>query len=79
MAEALQKDTIAIGHALLIAKLPVSQQQEAFNAAFRYMRNRIAAFVALPLKSLDALSLKAKLSEIGRLDGATEPAMEAKP
>ena len=44
--------------------------------AFRYMRNRIAAFVALPLKSLDGLSLKAKLREIGRLDGATDAASE---
>ena len=35
MAEAFLKDQITIGHALLIAKLPVSQQQEAFAAAFR--------------------------------------------
>jgi arsenate reductase len=42
------------------------------------MRNRIAAFVALPLKSLDALSLKARLREIGRLDGATDAATGAK-
>ena len=45
----------------------------------RYMRNRIAAFVALPLKSLDALSLKAKLSDISRLDGATDTAKGAQP
>jgi ParB family chromosome partitioning protein len=37
VAEAFLNDTIAIGHALLIAKLPGSQQQEAFNAAFRGM------------------------------------------
>ena len=35
MAEAFLKDQIIIGHALLIAKLPASQQQEAFSAAFR--------------------------------------------
>src|SRR6266404_1342212 len=35
VAEAFLKDVIAIGHALLIAKLPDSQQQEAFAAAFR--------------------------------------------
>jgi hypothetical protein len=35
VAEAFLKDQIAIGHALLIAKLPASQQQEAFAAAFR--------------------------------------------
>ncbi len=37
VAEAFLQDKIAIGHALLIAKLPDSQQQEAFNAAFRGM------------------------------------------
>ena len=37
MAEAFLKDQITIGHALLIAKLPASQQQEAFAAAFRSM------------------------------------------
>src|SRR6202167_989878 len=37
VAEAFLKDIIAIGHALLIAKLPDSQQQEAFNAACRGM------------------------------------------
>ena len=35
MAEAFLKDLITIGHALLIAKLPASQQQEALAAAFR--------------------------------------------
>lgn len=37
VAEAFLKDRITVGHALLIAKLPASQQQEAFNAAFRSM------------------------------------------
>lgn len=37
VAEAFLQDKITIGHALLIAKLPDSQQQEAFNAAFRGM------------------------------------------
>ena len=37
VAEAFLKDKITIGHALLIAKLPASQQQEAFAAAFRGM------------------------------------------
>jgi ParB family chromosome partitioning protein len=35
VADAFLKDQITIGHALLIAKLPASQQQEAFSAAFR--------------------------------------------
>lgn len=37
IAEAFLADKITIGHALLIAKLPPSQQQEAFNASFRQM------------------------------------------
>src|SRR5436190_22345328 len=37
VAEAFLKNKITIGHALLIAKLPASQQQEAFGAAFRSM------------------------------------------
>ena len=37
VAEAFLKDQVTIGHALLIAKLPASQQQEAFSAAFRGM------------------------------------------
>jgi len=35
VGEAFLNDQITIGHALLIAKLPASQQQEAFSAAFR--------------------------------------------
>jgi len=34
VADAFLKDQIIIGHALLIAKLPASQQQEAFSASF---------------------------------------------
>ena len=37
IADAFLADRITIGHALLIAKLPASQQQEAFNASFRQM------------------------------------------
>jgi ParB family chromosome partitioning protein len=37
IAEAFLADRITIGHALLIAKLPAAQQQEAFNASFRQM------------------------------------------
>ena len=48
-------------------------KERAFNEAFRFMRNRIAVFVALPLKSLDAMSLQDRLRDIGRMDGATAP------
>ncbi len=46
----------------------------AFNDAFRYLRNRIGAFINLPIKSIDKLSLSAQLSDIGRMDGATDHA-----
>jgi arsenate reductase len=48
------------------------QKEAAFVAAARYVRNRISAFVALPIKSLDKLSLAAKLNEIGKLEGASK-------
>lgn len=46
-------------------------KERAFNDAFRYMHNRIAAFTALPMKSLDSLSLQNRLRDIGRLEGAS--------
>ena len=49
-------------------------KERAFNAAFRFLRNRIAAFIALPLASLDAMTLGARLKEIGRQDGASATA-----
>ena len=49
------------------------QKEAAFNAAFRYLKNRISVFTALPLARLDRLALGTKLREIGRLDGATAP------
>ncbi|MGA2495397.1 MAG: arsenate reductase ArsC [Roseiarcus sp.] len=48
------------------------QKEAAFVTAARYVRNRIAAFVALPIRSLDALSLNKKLREIGALEGASK-------
>ena len=47
------------------------EKEAAFVAAFRYLKNRIAAFLGLPLASIDRLSLGARLRDIGRLDGAT--------
>ena len=35
-------------------------------------RNRIAAFCALPMKSIEALALPQKLKEIGQLEGASK-------
>ena len=48
----------------------------AFKDAYRMLHQRIAIFAALPIRSLDALSLQAKLKEIGRLSGATAKAAE---
>ena len=52
------------------------QKEAAFVTAARYVRNRVAAFVALPIRSLDALSLNKKLREIGALEGASKPRPE---
>jgi arsenate reductase len=47
------------------------QRLAAFVAAFRHLRNRIGAFAALPVASLDRVSLQARLSAIGRAEGAS--------
>jgi arsenate reductase len=47
------------------------EKLRAFNAAFRYMKTRISAFTALPIATLDTMTLAAKLREIGRSEGAT--------
>lgn len=47
------------------------QKEAAFADAFRYLRNRIAIFTALPIRSLDAVALGTKLREIGQAEGST--------
>jgi hypothetical protein len=42
----------------------------AFKDAYRMLRQRIEVFTALPIRSLDKLSLQRKLQEIGRLTDA---------
>jgi ParB family chromosome partitioning protein len=55
VAEAFLKDEITIGHALLIAKLQASQQQEAFAAAFRGMwTSEGNSQVLIPVRELAA-------------------------
>ena len=49
----------------------------AFEDAYRMLNQRIAVFTALPLRSIDALSLQSKLREIGRMEGSTAKATEA--
>lgn len=48
-------------------------REAAFVTAFRHLRNRIAAFAALPVASLDQASLRSRLVEIGQSDGSTSP------
>src|SRR3954466_15812050 len=47
------------------------EKERAFVQAFKYLRNRIGAFISLPLEGLDAVSLNARLREIGESEGAT--------
>jgi arsenate reductase len=47
------------------------EKERAFVLAFRYLRNRISQFTALPIESLDKMSLTNRLREIGALEGAT--------
>jgi arsenate reductase len=44
--------------------------------AYRMLNQRIGIFIALPLRSLDQLSLQNKLREIGRMEGAALKAAE---
>ena len=48
----------------------------AFKDAYRMLHQRIGVFTALPIHSLDRLSLQRRLEEIGRMDGATAKAKE---
>jgi protein-tyrosine-phosphatase len=48
----------------------------AFKDAYRMLHQRIAIFTALPIRSLDALSLQQRLREIGRMEGATAKAAD---
>jgi hypothetical protein len=48
----------------------------AFKDAYRMLSQRIAIFAALPVRSLNQLSLQAKLDEIGSMSGATATVKE---
>ena len=48
-----------------------AEKEAAFIEAHRLLKNRIGAFINLPLKSIDALALGPKLREIGGMAGAT--------
>ena len=50
------------------------QRRAAFEDALRFMRNRITAFINLPLQSIDRMTLTTRLRGIGTMDGATHQA-----
>lgn len=47
------------------------ERRAALVTAQRYLKNRISAFVALPVASLDQVALTSRVREIGQLDGAS--------
>jgi len=49
----------------------------AFKDAYRMLHQRIGVFTALPLRSLDKISLQSKLREIGSMEGATRTSADA--
>lgn len=55
------------------SKIEVAQ---AFQTAYRYLRNRVELFAALPFESLDQMALTSKLKEIGRMEDATGKAKQ---
>ena len=56
---------------------PEFRRRAAFEEALRFMRNRIGAFVNLPLASIDRLALQSKLRGIGGMEGATSKSHDA--
>ncbi|MBL8593325.1 MAG: arsenate reductase ArsC [Devosia sp.] len=56
---------------------PEFRQRQAFEDALRFMANRIAAFINLPLDSIDQMALGSKLRGIGAMDGSTSKASGA--
>ncbi len=46
-------------------------RRAAFQDALRYMKNRISAFISLPLSTIDRISLTHRLQGIGMMDGST--------
>jgi len=49
------------------------EKAAAFRKAFKELETRIKLFMSLPIDSLDDMTLKAKLREIGNSEGATKP------
>ena len=47
------------------------ERERAFVTALRYLKTRIFLFAGLPLKSLDEMTLRSRLSDIGQAEGST--------
>lgn len=45
--------------------------QRAFAQAARFLKNRITAFLSLPLSSIDRMALQTQLRQIGAMEGTT--------
>ena len=58
------------------AKGSAAEVALAFKDAYRMLHQRIGVFTALPIRSLDQLSLQRRLKEIGRMEGATSKTTE---
>ena len=54
-----------------------TEKLTAFATAFRYLKNRISAFAALPIAKLEASLLTDKMKDIGRGEGATTRATQS--
>lgn len=53
------------------------KQEAAFEDALKYMRNRVLAFINLPIASIDRMALGTKLRNIGAMEGSTTKASGA--
>lgn len=56
------------------AAAPDAEQREAFLTALRYLNNRVSLFLALPLDSIDWMSLRQRIRAIGTPADVQEPA-----
>ena len=56
------------------ANAPEAEQKEAFRRAMFFLNNRMSLFLALPLDSVDEMTLRTRLSDIGKTKDA-EPTL----
>jgi protein-tyrosine-phosphatase len=53
-----------------------ADKQRAFAQAARFLKNRISAFLNLPLSTIDRMALQNHLKQIGSMEGSTSSDME---